>query len=649
MRTHVVSPRTAAALAVALGLAAGARAETLPLDLEVGYRFASISGDKEMYRSQLNERAGFLLRSMTFTPDFTGKDSFLDSFRLDASDLGVGPTGSVRLEAGKSHLWRLRATYLRQELFNLYPAFANPFLEQGIVPGQHSLNRKRNMVDVDLEIFPNCAITPVIGYSWNRYDGPAQTTYHVGQDEFRLTDNLRSTEQEVRFGASFDFGPVTGQVIQGWRKTHEIETLVLAPGEGAGNDPGTVLGKPITLTSFGRDSASDVNTPVTTAAVALRAAKDLKFTATYVRASASGDTSDKETLSGSLVSFDLARFFGALADTTTSGARNTNYRWTVRGEFTIVDGVDLSGGWLRRHNKVDGLALISSLYSSTSTFGGASAADLQAILQAQTGVERTEDLLDARLTWRALGPVSLSVGYTTTNQDLTVSPDPSEIVVPGSQGGTFARTIGQIDGRATFTIKGFSLVGMVSSASANRAVVRTDFVDRDTYKLRATLTPISWITLGASAERVVDKNNPFVYNSKSTRLAGDVEVRPWKPLSLRFSAGSFKAASSIPIRIPWNFATDVSTNNEDGHSYEGGLSFAYSRFTLDGSYGSFSNDGTFPFSLDRARARLEVDVIKGFAAVFEYDRDKYQEKLASVLPYGNYEANRYGFYVRIKP
>jgi hypothetical protein len=221
--------------------------------------------------------------------------------------------------------------------------------------------------------------------------------------------------------------------------------------------------------------------------------------------------------------------------------------------------------------------------------------------------------------------------------------------VPGSQGGTFARTIGQIDGRATFTIKGFSLVGMVSSASANRAVVRTDFVDRDTYKLRATLTPISWITLGASAERVVDKNNPFVYNSKSTRLAGDVEVRPWKPLSLRFSAGSFKAASSIPIRIPWNFATDVSTNNEDGHSYEGGLSFAYSRFTLDGSYGSFSNDGTFPFSLDRARARLEVDVIKGFAAVFEYDRDKYQEKLASVLPYGNYEANRYGFYVRIKP
>jgi hypothetical protein len=42
--------------------AAGAGAQTIPLDVELGFRFLDLSGNRDMYRSQIDERQGFLLR-----------------------------------------------------------------------------------------------------------------------------------------------------------------------------------------------------------------------------------------------------------------------------------------------------------------------------------------------------------------------------------------------------------------------------------------------------------------------------------------------------------------------------------------------------------------------------------------------------------
>jgi len=626
--------------------------ETMPLDLEAGWRFVSVLGNQDMYRTQINERQGFLVRSLTLTPNLADKDGMLDTVRLYANDIGAGPNGAIRLEMGKSKTFRLRASYMHSDLFDKVPAFANPFLEQGIIPSQHSMDRRRNMVDVDLEIFPNCAFTPILGYSWNRYEGPAQTTYFAGQDEFKISQDLRSTEQEMRIGAAFDFGPLTGQVIQGWRKLYELETDNLTPGASSGNGTGTVLGQTLSMNGLSRTSTTENNnTPVTTAALALRVSKDIKLSAQYVKAQSSTSTSESEGYNGNFVSFPLALFYGGFSDAISANAKNTNYRWNVRGEFSIAPNLDLSGGWTRRHNKLDGLALITSLYAGNTSYTGFKLSDVQTFLNAQTALERTEDVYDARLTARALGPVSLSAGWTGTDQDLTLTPDPSEIVVPGTnQGGSFQRSIYQIDGRATFNVKGFSFVAQIANAHANRAVVRTDFVDRLSYKLRASVTPVSMLTLGATFERLEDTNSPFFYTSRSSRFAGDVELRPTKPLTLRFSLGRFNAFSVIPIRNPYDFSTSSSQDDQNGLSYEGGLNLALGRVALDASYGSFDNNaGNYPYTLARARSRLEVGLVQNFALVGEFDWDRYHEFLPGTLPFGNYSAQRFGIYLHIKP
>ena len=53
----------------ALGSAGLARAQAIPFDIEVGYRFLTISGSEESYRSQVNEREGILVRSIHIGED----------------------------------------------------------------------------------------------------------------------------------------------------------------------------------------------------------------------------------------------------------------------------------------------------------------------------------------------------------------------------------------------------------------------------------------------------------------------------------------------------------------------------------------------------------------------------------------------------
>ncbi len=147
------------------------------MEITLGYRFVNVDGNNEEYRSQINEREGFLLRNVTFaTADCCRTGGLVDHLRLDASDLGVGPAGALRLDMGRAGLYSLRFFYRRADAFSALPDFANP-LFPAVIPGQHTYNRVRNLYDAELNLFPGRIITPIVGYTRNTYSGPGQTTY----------------------------------------------------------------------------------------------------------------------------------------------------------------------------------------------------------------------------------------------------------------------------------------------------------------------------------------------------------------------------------------------------------------------------------------------------------------------------------------
>lgn len=626
----------------------GASGQAVPLDLEIGYRFVDVEGNEDMYRSQINDRDGVLLRSLTFSTGTVG-GSFIDSLRVDAFDLGAGPAGRFRLEAGMTGVYRVRVDYRRMEFFSKLPAFANPLLERGIIPGQHSYDRTRHLLDAEVEILPNGVITPIVGYTLNRYEGPARTTYDVGGDEFRLSSDLEDTEQEARVGLAFHAGDFAARVVQGWRQFKETERLKLAPGESAGNNAGPVLGTPVTLTDFDRDSRVKTNVPVTNAFVVGRFAGRVKVSAGYIRANSETQASETEELTGNLVSFAISRFFQGLSEPISSKARNEQWRGHGRVEVEIADGFDLSVGYLQRHRELDGFALISSLFLDTLSFSGQDPRDLERIIEANTSLERTEKIFDAYFDARRLGPVFLRVGYEQNDQDVRVTPDPEEIVVPGNQGGDFDRKIKSWSGSANFTQSGFTLGADYRHDEADDAIVRVDFIDRDRYRVRAGWTLADRLRISANGEQVdVSNDDPGIgFDGRIRQYGGDLEVLPVKPLTLRFSASRFEARSTIPIRQPQDFSVITSSHRERGTWLEGGAALNLARFRLEGAYGRLENEGTFPFDIDRARARLEFDWNARLTSVLDWNKDEYDESPQNNGNLGGFDANRYGIFLRM--
>ena len=647
MRQKRLSRLLPALLLAVLVVAGGAAAQTIPIDIELGYRWTSISGNEDMYRSQINERDGFQVRNFTLaTTNFGGAAKGFDLFRIDVKDLGSGgPSGSGRFEIGLTNVYRLRASYQRREMFSALPAFANPLLSGGIIPGQHTWDRLRNVYDAELVLLPNWYVSPLFGYTQHRYTGPGTTTVTLGGDEFRLNEDLRFVEQEPRVGLLFNAAGITGHVIQGWRKSVENNVITLVPGAGAGNSSGTVLDRPVAATSYSRAADTTVNQPITNAAITAQFCPRCRITGTYIHTGGDSDANDNENATGSFVGFQIQNFFGGLSETVNSHAGNSFWRGAVRGEYGLSEDVDLIAGWRKRHRGETGNALISTLFTNVVGFTGITKSNISTLISANNRFERDDETWDVGVNVRRVGPVSFRASYEETKQDLDMTESLAEIVVSGNQDGIFERKLHTVRVGATFAMAGFTLMGDYSTSGANYAVLRTDFEDRQRTRIRGFYTFKQWFRIGGSGEWVDDDNDGagLGYTGRYRFYSGDVEVTPWKPLSLRFQYGQIRNDTRIPIIVPTNFTTTDSVYAEKGQSYEGGVGLNLDVVQLSAMASRFENEGSFAFKIDRARVRAEVPIVPSFSLVGEWNYDKYVE---TVYTYGDYKAHRYGAYVR---
>jgi len=630
--------------------AIAAHAQPAPYDVELGIRIVKVDGNRDMYRTQTDETSGVLLRSFSLLTPGPDGARFFDRLRVDASDLGAGPAGSLRIEAGKAGAYRFRLGYRHMNLFSALPAFANPLLGSGITTSQHTYDRTRNMLDADLELFPDSGVMPFIGYSFNRLSGPGTSTYTVGGDEFRLSQSLEEREHEFRIGAGFHLGLLRGSVTQGWRSVRGRESLSLGSSSGDGNNRDPLLGRPVLATDIRREDRTRVSTPFTNLYVTGRLNKRLRLTGNYVRAAAESTGDGSESTEGSFVSFALSRFFNGLAEQASSQAKNTTWRGSARAEVAVRDGIDAFTGYQKEHRDLEGSALIDTIFLQTLTFGVVDPRDVERVLNARGSITRGEDVVNAGASARALGPFSIRVELREAKQNVTVSPDLSEIVVPGNQGGRFERDIRTFDANASYVLSGFTLGAAWRHDRADQPIFRSDFRDRDRLRLRAAWRAPKWVRAGATAEETKQSNaQPGIdLAGKSRQFGGDVEVTPHEGVVVRGSLTRFTADNSILIRRPENFATDRSVYAENGMSREAGAGFRRAALSFDASIARFTDRGDHPFDLDRLRftAGCDLPPKTKMGVLLEYAQDNYRERSAA---YSDFDARRVGIFLRYHP
>lgn len=623
--------------------ALGAAAQTsAPIEVEAGYRWSSVDGNEDLYRTQIDEGDGFLIRSLTFfTPASSG---LTDHVRVDATDLGTGPASSLRIETGKADLYKFRLGFRSFDTFSALPNFANPLFAQGVIPGQHTFDRTRTMFDADLEFLPGQKISPFIGYSQSKFDGPGTTTYTIGGDDFLLDQNLDEEEREVRAGAVFDLGKFYGSMTLGARNVESNEDFTLSQTAGNGNSSGTVLGRSITSSGISRTGTYDVDTPFATAFLTGELGPRVRMTGSYIRSTAEGDTDDVEAASGSFVSFGISRFFNGFEDSISSRAKNTTWRGSARAEVSLTDRIELLTGFRREHRELTGDALISSLFLDTTTFGGFDRRDIEELIDAESALERKVDVIEASLNFRALGPFALRVGVSQSRFDYAIDPDVEEIVVPGNQGGDQERTVDTFDAVASFRKSLFSAGVTWRHDTADQAVLRTEYTGRDRLRVRAGFnTPGNLFRIGVTGEKI-EQDNDESFDAESSAYTADAEIAPWTAFRFRAAYSRIKADSTITIRRPETFILDTSVNEEDGDALELGFVFDLKPFTIDASASRYDNEGSFPFEVDRYRTRIVWDFLANLGVAGEWARDNYDEG----TPSGQFDADRYGLFFRYR-
>jgi len=633
-------------LVVALCWAALGAAQPTQFSLELGYQWVDVSGNNNVFRTQVNEQEGVQLRSFSLTSfDNSAGSKLYDRLRIDAGTLGASPEGYLRLEAGLSRAYNLRLLYRHSETYSALVDFANPLLAKGVEISQHTFNRASESVNLDLEFIPGHTLTPLLQYSWMRYQGPGTTTVHIGQDEFHLDSDYSETVQEVSGGVGFHLGTFSGTVLQGWRIFSSGQTESLVSGAGAGNSTTPVLGRDITLSDYTRSTNSDGTFPMTNAYVSGTLTPGLRLVGSYVRADMKSTTDDAVGATGSLASFMLARFYTGFTESVSATSESLNWRGEARVEWEPVDGLQLLAGYTKRHRDQNGLATIADMYANAVNFSGADPKDIETLLTSTTAMQRDEDVLEFKASTRNLGPVQLWAGYADAKQDLTVTPDAAEIVLPGGQGGYFTRDVKLYSAGADLNVSSLKLSLDWRKDDADNAIVRTDYLNQERWRARVSWTAGQFLRLVGTAENIKGENPTVGVDREATtkHWAGDLEVTPLKDLIVRLGYGVYKVDSTTTIRQPQDFRLVASVYSEDGTSKDVAASYRFGRGGVEAGFSKFENTGSMPLTLDRTFARADFDFTKAWGVLVQYETRKYQDE---VLAIADFDAKWYGVFLR---
>lgn len=355
---------------------------TIISSLEFGYRGLRVDGDLNKYQSDLNYKAGprlfdssFLMRSKD------GKGELFDTLLVTSTGWGSDPYSNLRVNVEKPKWYRFDATYRRFKYFRFLNNLANPnwvfspasfSVPPNPITGEHGYNTRTEMGDFDLALLPkNRAVRFNVGYSPERYSGPAFTNYHVGGNEFNLLSQLRSRANDFRVGADGKVGPIDFSFLQGFRRFRDDSSINLGPTPGINLNPAVA-----SFTSFSRNEPARGSVNYTRFSAHTLVAKKLDVTGRIVYSKATSSFAFIENFTGRNFNPRITGWPpGPLAATPnilnlgqyniTGNAERPNTLGDIGVTFLATDKLRISNTFRVEDFTINGLAVFSDFFSIT--------------------------------------------------------------------------------------------------------------------------------------------------------------------------------------------------------------------------------------------------------------------------------------------
>ena len=211
---------------------------------ETGYRFRTLGGSLDQYRSTINYGDGVRLLSSFLTLNSKdGHGRFFDEIVLTTQGLGNDPYENATLRIQKNALYRYDLVWRRNDYFN-------PGLRTDGAGGRHLLDTEYTTQEQDLTLFPQSNLKFFLGYSRGNQNGPALSSISLfnspNTNDFPLFENVRRLRNEYRFGNEFRLFGVRVNWMYGWEDFKEDSNYL------SGANPGDNPASPVSLSAFQR-------------------------------------------------------------------------------------------------------------------------------------------------------------------------------------------------------------------------------------------------------------------------------------------------------------------------------------------------------------------------------------------------------------
>ncbi|MGA2131011.1 MAG: hypothetical protein ABSH50_01740 [Bryobacteraceae bacterium] len=216
--------------------------------LDIGYRFTSIGGDSDVYRSVVNLGQGPRLIGLEFTITDPKKRLF-DRLEVRANNWGGDPYNTVHVNASKQGIYDFNFEYRDIAYFNLLPSFADPLLGNGIVLDEDSYFSRRRMSDFQLDLLPGHRIIPFLAYGRDSGQGTGITNFVSDVNEYPVADNMFDKTDNYRGGVRLEFGHWHATLEQGGTTLRDDQEAYTS-GFNAGNVYQPYFGQTLDLTAL---------------------------------------------------------------------------------------------------------------------------------------------------------------------------------------------------------------------------------------------------------------------------------------------------------------------------------------------------------------------------------------------------------------
>lgn len=581
--------------------------------IEIGWRFRSLNGNENKYRSDLNYKAGFRsFDTNLLLQSATGKGKAFDSLLISNSGWGSDPSGSTRINMEKTGLYKFSANVRRVTYFNNLFNYANPL---GFTDSEHNQNTNHTFGDFDVTFLPqNERLRITLGTSFNRTRGPGGTTVRFFGDEFPVSAETKSNSADFRVGAEgklLGFNWVLSQGIRTFRD--RSNHFLTAPNQG------NTTTNQSRLDTFSRVFPTDGHDYFTQFNAHRTIAKKFDFTARLIYS----NTTSRSTLSELLTGRDNTNPVGILVTSDTIDAVSNAKRPQTRGDLGITylvtdkfrisntlafDQFAVNGGEQFREvwTKATGPELVKTTNSR-----GYRVNAYKRYINTIEGDYQFNNAVAAHIGYRYTHRMVNNTGYdvscsTTTTASSCPPAAPTATLINETESNS---TNTLIAGMKIKPVKNWSIFWDIEHGQADNVFTRTENYKFTNFRVRSRLT-LNKVSLNLSAISkddenpsrpsvtvIVPANVSYITAIKNRYFSGNVD---WDPLpNLSFSTGyTYRHLDSYtPIAVPISGAI-------------GGYVYGFSQFFVRDQY-AFFDISAKPIKRLSIYASYRVDLDRG--------------------------------------